>query len=224
MKCEVFFIDSIDSASCGKGPMPLSHFRIQASKAHINKPPKTSVWRVCPRREIPPALLPLLILPLLVYVALSLSSPPSLSSKLPPIGILKFNSGAKAEATGWGYGRGRADVLRLLLLFLLGPKPMAAQSLHSAVLSPPSFTCERNLSGPRASGEWMRQRGNYSSPAPSPSLPSAPQSIGPATDETYNARPPPAPARPSVRCPPLWPQESSVHCRGPFLAFNYDIV
>ena len=70
--CEVFFIDSIDSASCGKGPMPLSHFRIQASKAHINKPPKTSVWRVCPRREIPPALLPLLILPLLVYVALSL--------------------------------------------------------------------------------------------------------------------------------------------------------
>ena len=93
-----FCIDSIiDSASCGKGPMPLSHFRIQASKAHINKPPKTSVRRVDTRREIPPALLPLLILPLLVYVALS-----SLLCSLP---LLQTASNWHLKIQFWRQGR-----------------------------------------------------------------------------------------------------------------------
>ena len=175
--------------------MPLLHYRIQASKAHINKPPKTSVRRVDPRREIPPALLPLLILPLLVYVALSL-----LSSKLPPIGILKFNSGAKAEATGWGYGRGgrgRADVLRLLL-FLLGPKPMAAQSLHSAVLSPHSHvnvtSVDRGRAGSGCAREAIIRRLLLLPPSLQRPNPSALQRMKPIM---------------RVR-PPLWPQESSV--------------
>ena len=186
--------------------MPLSHFRIQASKAHINKPPKTSVRRVDPRREIPPALLPP-ILPLLVYVALSLLS--SLSSKLPPIGILKFNSGAKAEATGWGYGRGGADVLRLLL-FLLGPKSMAAQSLHSAVLSPHSHVNVTSVDRGRARSGCAREAIIRRLLL----LPSSLQRHNPSARQRMKPimrvrRPSPV-LRPSVVRPPLWPQESSV--------------
>ena len=149
--------------------MPLSHFRMQASKAYINKPPKTSVRRVDSRREIPPALLPLLILPLLVYVALSLLS------SLP---LLQTASNWHLKIQFWRQGRSH----RLGVRTRRGgcapspspPLPPGAEADGRSVTpfcsSLPSFTCERNLSGPRASAEWMRQRGNYSSPAPSPFL------------------------------------------------------
>ena len=78
-----------------------------------------------------------------------------------------------------------------LLLFLLGPKPMAAaQSLHSAVLSPHSHVNVTSVDRGRAESGCAREAIIRRLLLLPPSLPSAPQSIGPATDETYNARPP----------------------------------
>ena len=148
-----------------------------------------------PGREIPP--LPL-FLPLLVYVTLSLSS--SLSSKLPPIGILKFNSGAKAEATGWTDGRGR-----MCSVSTSGGGPlklMAAQSLYSAVRPPslppslPHSHVNATAAPATSAPEWMRQRGNYSSLVPSSSETSADR-----RPIIHRPRPRPSPAAAAARQP-----------------------
>ena len=207
----------------------------------ISRQRRPSFRRFDHAREIPPPPPPP---PPLSPLSSSSGLCSSLSSELPPIGILKFNSGAKAEATGWTDGRGRRHRRRRMDVPRLHHGRAEADGRRSVSHSILQFLLPHShvnvtataaaTAGAASASEWMRQRGNYSSLVPSSSetsadhRPTASASARPSGQagrgngdrrQRLQQMKPIMRIRPSVR-----PSAAVVHSCGPFLAFNYDIV